>query len=289
MKSVEIRFINKLVLVAFFIISSVSNLSAAGDKITPIELIAKHLESLGSPEARAAMKSVTIIGTSKATFLGRGGGVAEGIAVIASEGEKYLVAMKFNSSDYPFEKMGYDGNDFTVGFVKPGIRSNLGQFLRTNESTFKRGILSGALSTSWELLNFDEKDAKLKYGGIKKIDGKNLHKLDYNPKKGSDLNISLFFDLDTFRHIRTEYTRVISARQGANVDASAGQSETRYKMVEEFSDFKEENKLTLPHTYKINQEILTGNGTTSYEWSMNLKQFNFNQSINATDFKVDSY
>lgn len=145
------------------------------------------------------------------------------------------------------------------------------------------------MSTSWELLSFDEKDAKLKYGGIKKIDGKSLHKLDYNPKKGSDLNISLFFDLDTFRHIRTEYTRIISARQGANVDASAGQSETRYKMVEEFSDFKEENKLTLPHAYKINQEILTGNGTTSYEWSMNLKQFNFNQSINATDFKVDSY
>ncbi len=36
MKSVEIRFINRLVLVAFFIISSVSNLSAAGDKITPV-------------------------------------------------------------------------------------------------------------------------------------------------------------------------------------------------------------------------------------------------------------
>jgi len=289
MKSVEIRFINRLVLVAFFIISSVSNLSAAGDKITSVELIAKHLESIGSPEARAAMKSVTIIGTSKATFFGRGGGVAEGIVVIASEGEKYLVAMKFNNSDYPFEKMGYDGNNFTVGFVKPGIRSNLGNFLRTNENTFKRGILSGALSTSWELLNFDGKDAKLKYAGIKKIDDTNLHKLDYNPKKGSDLSISLFFDTKTFRHVRTEYTRIISARQGANVDASAGQSETRYKMVESFSDFKEENKITLPHTYKIYQEILTGNGTTSYEWLMELKQFNFNQSIDVKEFRVDTY
>jgi hypothetical protein len=60
-------------------------------------------------------------------------------------------------------------------------------------------------------------------------------------------------------------------------------------MVEEFSDFREENKLTLPHAYKISLEILTGNGTTSYEWLMDLKQFAFNQPIDDKDFKVDSY
>lgn len=117
MKSNKIRFFKKSAFVFVFIFSLLTNLSAAGDKITSQEIITKHLESIGSPEARSAMKSVTIIGTSKATFFGRGGGVAEGIAVIASEGKKYLVAMKFNSSDYPFEKMGYDGNDFTVGLL----------------------------------------------------------------------------------------------------------------------------------------------------------------------------
>ncbi len=288
----KIQFINYFVIAPLFIFSLFSYISAqkvSKEKITVEELIAKHLESVGSTETRAALKSVTIIGTSKATFFGRGGGVAEGISVLASEGDKYLVAMKFNNPDYPFEKMGYDGNNFSVGFVKPGIRTNLGEFLRTNESTFKRGIMSGVLSTSWELFNFDGTDAKLKYAGTKKIDGVSLHKLDYNPKKGSDLSIALFFDSDTFRHVRTEYTRVISARQGANVDASAGQSETRYKMVETFSDFKEENKLTLPHTYKLYQEILTGNGTTLREWLMNLQKFNFNQPISLEDFKVDSY
>ncbi len=289
MKSNKIRFFKKIAFVFVFIFSLLTNLSAAGDKIKPQEIITKHLESIGSPEARAAMKSVTIIGSSKVTFFGSGGGVAEGITVLASDGDKYLVAMKFNNPKYPFEKLGYDGNEFSVGFIRPGVHSALGDFLRTNQTTFKRGVMSGVLSTSWELLNFDEKDAKLKYAGTKKIDSKNLHKLEYNPKKGSDLNISLFFDTETFRHVRTEYTRVIAARQGATVDASAGQSEIRYKLVEEFSDFKEENKLTLPHTYRIYMEVLAGSGTTSYEWLLNLQKFNFNQPIDAKEFKVDSY
>lgn len=289
MKNLNIRYFNLSIFVVTLLFGLIINVSAVDDKITPAELIKKHLESIGSSKALASVKSVTILGTSKATFLGRGGGQADGISVLASEGKKYLVAMKFNTSDYPFEKFSYAGEDFLVGFVKPGIRTTLGQFLLTNKTSFKRGIIGGALFPSWELLNFDENDAKLKYEGIKKVDGKNLHKLDYNPKKGSELNITLYFDADTFRHVRTEYTRVISARQGANVDASAGQSETRYKMVEEFSDFKEENKLNLPHTYKIFLEILTGNGTTASEWEMNFKQFNFNQPITEKDFKVDSY
>lgn len=282
-------FLKKFAFSFAFISSLFAGNLIAVDKMTPEQLIAKHLESIGSAEARASMKSVTIVGTSKATFQGRGGGVAEGLAVLASEGDKYLVAMKFNNSGYPFEKMGYDGSNFSVGFVKPGVRSVLGDFMRTNENAFKHGIMSGVLSTYWALNNFDEKEAKLRYSGTKKIDGKQVHQLDYNPRKGSDLNIRLFFDADTFRHVRTEYKRTIAARMGATVDTSAGQSETRYTLVEDFSDFKEENKLTLPHTYKIYMEILTGNGTTSYEWLMNLQQFNFNQQIDVKDFRVDSY
>jgi hypothetical protein len=254
----------------------------------PEEVVAKHLESIGTAEARAALKSVTIVGTTKATFFGRGGGIAEGIAVLASQNEKYLVGMKFNNSEYPFEKMGYDGDEFTVGYVRPGVRSVLGDFLRINDSVFKHGILGGTLSTSWELLNFNQENARLKYAGTEKIDGKKQHELKYEIKKGSELSISLYFDPDTFRHTRTEYRRIIAARQGASVDSSARQSETRYKMVENFSDFKEENELTLPHTYKIYLEILSGNGTTSYEWLMNLQKFTFNQTIDSKEFRVDS-
>jgi len=259
------------------------------EKPTVEFLLGKHLDSIGTVDARNAVHSITIVGTAKATFYGRGGGVAEGISVLASKGDKYMVAMKFNTSDYPFEKMGYDGKDFSVGFVKPGLRSTLGSFLRTNEKTFQSGIMSGVLSTSWALLNFDPKQAKLKYAGMKKVDGKKLYAIEYNPKRGTDLDMTLFFDPDTFHHVRTEYRRVIAARQGANVDASAGQSETRYLFVESFDDFRNEGQLTLPHNYKISLEILTGNGTTSYEWQMVFSKFGFNPLIDDKDFNVESY
>ncbi len=261
----------------------------AFDKMTPEEVIEKHVASIGTAEARAAVKSISMIGTAKATFFGRGGGVAEGISVAASKGGKFMVAMKFNNPDYPFEKMGFNESNFTVGFLSPGKRTTLGDFLQVNRSAFERGIMSGALSTSWELLNPDSNDAKIRYSGMGKIDGKKYHELEYNPRKGSDLSIKLFFDPETFRHVRTEYKRTISSRQGGNVDASSSLSETRYKMVEDYSDFSEESKLTLPHTYKISLEILTGNGTTSYEWLMNFSKFSINAEIDDNDFNVDSY
>jgi len=290
MKNIEAPVIKIFAVFVLNLIMVCGSFAQKSDEKPTVEfLLGKHLDSIGTVDARNAVHSITIVGTAKATFYGRGGGVAEGISVLASKGDKYMVAMKFNTSDYPFEKMGYDGKDFSVGFVKPGLRSTLGSFLRTNEKTFQSGIMSGVLSTSWALLNFDPKQAKLKYAGMKKVDGKKLYAIEYNPKRGTDLDMTLFFDPDTFHHVRTEYRRVIAARQGANVDASAGQSETRYLFVESFDDFRNEGQLTLPHNYKISLEILTGNGTTSYEWQMVFSKFGFNPLIDDKDFNVESY
>jgi hypothetical protein len=262
---------------------------SAQEKITVEELLGKHLDSIGAAADRSATRSIMSVGTTKAVFRGRGAGTSEGVVVIASEKEKNLIGMKFNNSTYPFEKMGYDGNEFTIGYVTPGVPSTLGQFLRINENAFKHGILGGTLSTSWELLNFNEGKAKLKYGGLEKVGGKKLHKLKYEPKKGSELAITLFFDPDTFQHVRTEYKRTTAASIGGTVDSSAGQSESRYTLVEEFSDFKKEGKLNLPHAYRLFLEIITGNGTATREWTMNLQKFSFNQAIDPKEFKVDSY
>ena len=292
MKSNRSRFVGETLAIGILILGLFCGVYAQkspDEKLTAEGLLAKHLESIGPAGDRNAIQSIVIVGSSKAVFHGRGGGVAQGLAVLASEGDKYMVAMKFDIADYPFEKMGFDGSEFSVGFVRPGLRTNFGSFLRTNENAFKTGIMSGVLSDAWVLNNFDASKAKLKYSGTRKIEGVKLHTLEYIPKKSSELNITLFFDPETYRHVRTEYKRVIAARQGANVDASAGMSETRYKMVEEFGDFKEENKLTLPHSYKIFLEILSGNGTTSYEWEMNLQRFTFNQDVDDKEFKVDSY
>ena len=106
------------------------------------------------------ISSMTIAGSTKAVFKGRGTGETSGLVVLASQGKNNLIGMKFNTPDYPHEKMGYDGKDFTVGFVKPGERSALGDFMRNNDKTFEVGILGGVLSTSWEFLDYDPKRGK---------------------------------------------------------------------------------------------------------------------------------
>jgi hypothetical protein len=279
---------------------SVTPISSADEKMKPEDIIAKHLDSIGTAQARAAIKSRTIVGITKASIKGRSSGSAEGIVVLASEGEKNMIGMKFATSDYPFEKMGYDGKNLSVGFIRPGTRSVLGTFLRLNETVFRRGLLGGTLSTSWPLLNMSQNDAKMEYSGLKKVGDKKLHAIKYSPKKGADMSITLFFDTDTYQHVRTEYKRLITASIGRNVaggpangpavDNSANQSETRYTLVEEFADFRKEGDLTLPHTYKIHLDINSSTGgSTVYDWLLTLQQFNFNQPVDPTSFDVDSY
>ncbi|HZI49147.1 MAG TPA: hypothetical protein VFD75_15230, partial [Pyrinomonadaceae bacterium] len=87
--------------------------------------------------------------------------------------------------------------------------------------------------------------------------------------------------------VRTEYERSVIAQMGSNPETSASQSETRYKLTEDFSDFKKEGGLTLPHGYKIQLEILGRNGSFRAFWDVTLSRFEFNQKIDPTTFDVD--
>ncbi|MEZ5345907.1 MAG: hypothetical protein R2681_10175 [Pyrinomonadaceae bacterium] len=263
--------------------------SKPAEKLSTEEIIAKHLASIGTEEARKSVTSMMSSGTAKLIAKGRSAGETAGLVVIASEGEKNLIGMRFDNNDYPYEKMGYDGNEFTVGYLSPGKRSTFGSILRINEDTFKVGVLGGPLSTSWELLNYDEKVGKLKCGSSpKKLDGVEHYKCSYDPRK-SAMDITMYFDAETFRLTRTEYKRVISGGQGIGIDNSARQNESRYLITENYSDFRPENNLMLPHNYVMGFEMLTGNGSTIMEWTMVLNEFTFNQKIPAEEFKVDTF
>ncbi len=258
------------------------------NKITVEEVLKNHLASIGTDKARNAVKSMFIVGTSKAVFgIGKSIGI-KGISVLASQAEKNMVAMKFDDPSYRLEIVAYDGSDFSVGYTTPGVRSALGLFLFANAQTFENGIMGGTLSTSWELLNFSEKSGKLFYDKTRTIDGVELYQLTYVPKNNPDLKIALFFETKTFRHVRTEYSRVIAAAMGPTVDSSAGRRETRHSMIEQFSDFKPENNLTLPHTYDIEFKVYTGN-SAEYKWSMNLNEFNFNSDLGINQFQAKNY
>jgi len=258
-----------------------------GDTLSTEEIIAKHLESIGTKEARNELKTMMVVGKSHAVSKGRNAGETTGIVVIASDGEMSMIGMKFNNNDYPGEVIGFDGKDFTVGWQSPGQRSILGNFMLSNEKTFKSGILGGVISTGWEMFNYNEEEGKLKCKGTSKIDGVKHHKCQYKPNGGSDLSITLFFHPENFRHVRTEYRRIISGGQGLGVDDSARQREVRYKLQEDFSDFQDIGGLTLPHQYVITYEKQGGSESIDIEWRMDLADFKVNQKIDPTGFKVD--
>src|SRR5215213_579841 len=228
-------------------------------KLTPAELVAKHLESIGSAEARARVHGTKIKGHATVTVKLCGEGQGAGQVVMASQGPVNLINMKFDTADYPFELLRFDGKNFGASQFKPGSPTCLAQFFIANNAIFKEGLAGGTLSESWSLLNLQERNPKLEYGGLKKIGGKELHTLKYSPRKGgSDLKIVLFFEPETFRHVRTEYTRVIYATEQRRIPGGGGvlppatnqqATSARFEAYEEFSDFKAEAGLNLPHTY----------------------------------------
>lgn len=259
-----------------------------GQKLSADELIAKHLEAIGSAETRASVTSRIIAGTVAATFREPGTGQIGGRVVLASAGMKNMLASIFdNSSNYSQEKVGYDGSEVSVSYVRPGARSPLGDFLLTHKTIVKQGLIGGVLSQAWPLLDLTGKKAKFETAGTKKIGERQTYQLKYFPSGGSDLRVSLFFDAETFQHVRTEYTRTVVAQMGSTPETSARQSETRYKLVEDFSDYKKEGGLTLPHSYKILLEVSSQRGSFKAEWDMSLSHFEYNQRIDPTTFDVD--
>ncbi len=267
---------------------SVRPSSSATDKITAEELVAKHLESIGTAQARAAVKSRIIAGTSMVVFRTEPKGQAAGRAVLASEGLKNLIGMSFPSPVYPREQLGYNGDSFMAAFVTPGVRSMLGTFLMTHSQILKQGLMGGTLSSAWPLLDLSSRHPRLESAGQKKVNNRTLLELNYLPRGGFDLQVSLFFDPDTYHHVRTEYVRVIPAPTGNRAYSNVEEREIRYKMVEEFSDYKQERGLNLPHTYKINLTVDSQAGTFQADWIISLTQFTFNEPIDPASFTISA-
>lgn len=258
----------------------------ATDKLTTEEVVAKHLDSIGTAKARASVRTYVIAGNSLVIFRTPPPGQASGRAVLASEGLKSLIGMSFPSPVYPLEQLGFNGKRFIAAYTTAGVRSSLGSFLMTHDQIFKQGLMGGTLSTAWPLLDLTVRNPRLEYAGLKKVDGRTLHALRYVARGGSDLKIVLFFGETTFRHLRTEYERVIAASIGTRSSIDAKERETRYKMVEQFSDFKNEGGLNLPHTYKIELMVDAPGGTFLADWEINLTQFTFNEPIDPNSFNI---
>ena len=130
-----------LLLLLIVTVPTSSRLRFDEDDLTAEEVIAKHLDAIGTSETRAAITSRVILGTVLATARIGGSGQAEGQAVLASRGNNSLVGMAFTVPNYPYEKVEYNGKKLTVAELTPGVRSELGKFFMAHEIAVQRRII----------------------------------------------------------------------------------------------------------------------------------------------------
>jgi hypothetical protein len=250
------------------------------------DILVKHLESIGSVKNRNSVTSRIILTNLK--FKPQSSSPFGGKAVIASSKDGAVFGMTLDSNEYPLDRFSFDGKKVKVGYIKPGNRSVLGRFIVSYEELLEEGLLGGALSSSWSLLDINAKKSKLSYKGESKIDGRDTFVLGYAPKGGSDLEIKMYFDQKNFQHLRTEYTRVIAAQMGRSVDSSASQVESRYRLIEDFSNFKKYGALTIPSEYKIFYSERGSTRTSEYTWEFNVTDVSFNQPLGSNPFDIDA-
>jgi len=260
---------------------------AKDEKLKPEQVIAKHLESIGSPEKLKEIKNRATNGTGHVDFRVGGSGSLPAEVNLVSEGSSVRFAMRTPALEYPGEQFAFDSSKVGIGQISPGRRSNLGDFIFVNDELLKEGLLFGTLSTSWTFLPADKKQPKLDLSGPKKVDGKSVFEVKYIPKRGSG-NITAFFDFDaeTFRHVRSQFkAEIVPTGVGQKITDSA--ETIRYTITETFDDFKQVDGLTLPHSYQLDFSIDNPRGGFVGNWSYTIKQVSHNQNIDRQVFSVN--
>ncbi len=265
------------------------NVVAKDKDLKPEELVAEHIKSLGNPEAVKGLRSRVLEGSTNLRFLQGATGQLAGTARIVSEGRKLDLFLRYGALQYPAENFAFDGKDVTVAYIDHGVRSPLGNFVILYGGLMKEGLLGGTLSTAWPLLEVQERHPDLKCKK-KKVAGRELYDLDYRPRKGlGGLSADLYFDPETFRHVRSEYKIRISAQGQTSVQAQTGKDtpDSIYHLIEEFDDFKEVDGMVLPHRYSI-QYSLEGAGSSFLAiWTVEAKQWVHNGTIEQKIFDAE--
>jgi len=260
--------------------------SAQEKKIELAELLSRHLEAIGSAAARGAIKSRFAAGTVKFVSRIAASGNFDGTVGMVSLTPKLRYSIKFPSQQYPGEQLAFDGKNLDVGVMQGGKRSALALYLQQQDLPLKEGLIGGVLSTGWPLLK-DPVVARLDYKGIKKIDGRPMYVVGYRPLKGSsDLKVLLFFEPETFRHVRTEYEFEIGARMGVGPNQSTKIPESHYLLSEEFDDFRAVDGITLPHRCKIQLSVQASMSNTLIDWTLTFTQMIHNQPVDDNVFTL---
>lgn len=299
-----------------FFCAALCQSSLAKDKgLLPEEIVASHLKSIGDPGLLKSVKNRGMSGKSTVEFFQGGFGTLTGQCMVVSSGRKLSIILKYGGVDYPGEYFAYDGNDVEVSTISPGQWSPLGNFIFRYKGLMKEGLLGGVWSLGWPLLDIEKRNPSLKYNGIENIDGRELYEMEYTPRGGlNSIKVKLFFETDTFRHVRTEYKLSIQGERalqaGKTITHGAGGSgvvtrdagildpirDSHYLLVEKFDDFKaikfkdskgnETKSLILPQTYSLEYSVEGQGSSFVGHWKLSAEHWVQNGDIDPSVFKA---
>ena len=304
----------KKILLGIFI-GLIWNCVDAGAQVKNAELeglLSRHLRSIGPEAVLAGVKTRVAEGTShyKVVMGGPTGTVdLDGKAALVSEGQQVRMLLRFSDPRYPGENYVTDGKKVQV-YNLP--RSGFGELVYNEEPLMRDGLLGGVLTTAWPFFSQDRRRAKLTYAGLAEIDGKKLHEIKYQPQKRSDLKISFYFDPDTSRHVLSIYTVELAPKMlGTDFNRMLQQAETnplapppietnsqsqpdmansrqqtiRFRLEERFSEFRDQNGLTLPIAWNI-RLTMEGYQSTIVSWDVKFERLEFNLTLDPRNFSM---
>jgi len=238
------------------------------DKLKAEEVIAHHLDAVGTLEARTAGRNVEGAVTMTAPASGGVAGSLHGRFRFDSESSRFALRMKFPSQGYPAEGISLEGGKPDVDFVLPGKRSGMGNFLSAHDVILREGLLGGVLNAGWPLFVAAQRGGRIGYDGLKNLGGRELHRLRYRAKKGQDeLEVFLFFDPDSFRHVASLYKASQAQSLGVTIEQSSSQPDVYLQIEETFAEFTSAKGLSLPTAWTIRYEMQSK--TTQY-WKYEL-------------------
>jgi hypothetical protein len=187
----------------------------------------------------------------------------DGDGNLLSDGMSSRFALRFGAKEYPGEGFVFE-NDFLL----------------------KEGLLFGSLSSAWALQHIAQKQPRLEVTGIKTVNGRSLWEMKYTPKKGNAaIQTYLYFDTETFRHVRSQYRSELVSPEFQNIDTNA--LKAHYTITEDFDDFSDVDGITRPHSYKLDLVIDSRSKEFAGSWTYAIKQAVRNQVLDRQLFAVN--
>lgn len=262
-------------LVALLLMASVAS---GGDdqKVEGESIVPHHLERLGRPEARASARIIEGKATVRKLF--PKGAPVSGRAVLYSDPATSRTVFLFPSVGYRGEHFLVRPERVDVDTSQPGRRSDLGNFFFGNDRLLREGLFSGALNARWPLVDLAARGARIKESGTEVVDGERVHEIRYTQReRGSDVEVRMHFDPETWRHVSTVYRRTVAPPQGMDITSSSRQQDTLYILRETFADFERHGGLELPMKWVVDFTAEIGARNVGWRWEVEVDRVTVGQ------------